>query len=171
MTGISGFLGLSAGYIQQRMSIEERQRAYACDITYATANEVGFDHLRDGLALQPSEQVHRPFAAAVIDEADSILIDEARIPLVIAGGEALEEPIAVRVDRLTRHFQRFVHYTLDDYGRNINLTDTGIQAVERAFKCGNLFDAENLSMLTAVQDSVHAHALLRRVPCRTPAAH
>ena len=69
-------------------------RAYACDITYATANEIGFDILRDGLALHPREQVHRPFAAAVIDEADSILIDEARIPLVIAGGDAGEEPLA-----------------------------------------------------------------------------
>src|SRR6266481_384435 len=71
MGGIYEFLGLSVGHIQQGMSIEERRHAYVCDITYATANEVGFDHLRDGLALHPSEQVHRSFAAAVIDEADS----------------------------------------------------------------------------------------------------
>ncbi|HEY6390727.1 MAG TPA: DEAD/DEAH box helicase, partial [Bryobacteraceae bacterium] len=162
MGGIYEFLGLSVGHIQQGMSIEERRRAYACDITYATANEVGFDHLRDGLALQASEQVHRGFAAAVIDEADSILIDEARIPLVIAGGDANQEPLAYRVDRLTRGFRKFVHFTLDDYGRNIALTDTGIQSVENSFGCGNLFNEENLALLTAVQDSVHAHALLRR---------
>jgi preprotein translocase subunit SecA len=162
MGGIYEFLGLSVGHIQQGMSIEERRHAYACDITYATANEVGFDHLRDGLALHPSEQVHRSFAAAVIDEADSILIDEARIPLVIAGGDANQEPLAYRVDRLTRGFRKSVHFTLDDYGRNIALTDSGIQAVENSFGCGNLFNEENLALLTAVQDSIHAHALLRR---------
>jgi hypothetical protein len=78
--------GLSVGCIQQGMNAEERKRAYNCDITYATANEIGFDFLRDQIALYPAEQVHRPFASAVIDEADSILIDEARIPLVLAGG-------------------------------------------------------------------------------------
>ena len=130
MGGIYEFLGLSVGCVQQSMGIEDRRRAYACDITYATANEIGFDHLRDGLALHPREQVHRPFAAAVIDEADSILIDEARIPLVIAGGEANQEPLAYQVDRVTRHFRKFRHFTLDEYARNIALTDAGIRAVK-----------------------------------------
>src|SRR5215467_2856671 len=89
MRGIYEFLGLSVGCIQQNMAKGERQRAYQCDITYATADEVGFDYLRDQLALFPSDQVHRPFAAAVIDEADSLLIDEARLPLVIAGGDRI----------------------------------------------------------------------------------
>jgi preprotein translocase subunit SecA len=80
-------LGLSVGFLQQGMSTAERQAAYACDVMYATANEIGFDFLRDRLALHLEEQVQRPFFAAVIDEADSILIDEARIPLVIAGGD------------------------------------------------------------------------------------
>ncbi len=162
MGGIYKFMGLSVGCIQQGMSSEERRQAYACDITYATANEIGFDLLRDGLTLHPSEQVHRPFAVAVIDEVDSILIDEARIPLVIAGGSVEQEPLAVRVDRLTRHFRRGQHYTLDEYGRNIALTDAGIHAVETSFRCGNLFNEENLALLTAAQDSIHAHALLRR---------
>jgi preprotein translocase subunit SecA len=162
MGGIYEFLGLTTGYIQQGMSIEERRSAYACDITYATANEVGFDYLRDGLALYPHEQVHRPFAVAVIDEADSILIDEARIPLVIAGGKTAEESLAYRVDRLTRSFRRVKHYTLDEHGRNIALTDAGIRAVETSFGCANLFAEENLTLITAVQDSIHAHALLHR---------
>ena len=140
---------------------DDRRRAYACDITYATANEIGFDLLRDGLALYPREQVHRPFATAVIDEADSILIDEARIPLVIAGGEAGEESLAYQVDRITRFFRRGRHFTLDEYARNIALTDAGIRAVETSFGCGNLFEEQNLALLTAVQDSIHAHALLR----------
>jgi preprotein translocase subunit SecA len=162
MRGIYEFLGFSVGCIQQGMSSEQRRQAYACDITYATANEIGFDLLRDGLAMHPAEQVHRPFAAAVIDEVDSILIDEARIPLVIAGGHVEQESLAVRVDRLTRFLRRVKHYTLDEYARNIALTDAGIQAIETSFGCGNLFEAENLGLLTAVQDSIHAHALLRR---------
>jgi preprotein translocase subunit SecA len=162
MGGIYESLGFSVGCIQQGMSNQERRQAYACDITYATANEIGFDLLRDGLALHREEQVLPPFAAAVIDEVDSILIDEARIPLVIAGGMLEQEPLAVRVDRLTRFFRRVRHYTLDEYGRNIALTDAGIRAVETSFACGNLFNEENLALLTAVQDSIHAHALLRR---------
>jgi preprotein translocase subunit SecA len=162
MGPIYDFLGLPVGYVQQGMSTEERRKAYACDVTYATPNEIGFDHLRDGLAMYPEEQVHRPFAAALIDEADSILIDEARIPLVIAGGKEDQEPLAHRVDRLTRFFRRVKHYTLDEYARNIALTDAGIRAVETSFGCDNLFAEENLALLTAVQDSIHAHALLRR---------
>jgi len=162
MGGIYEFLGFSAGYVQQGMSIEERRRAYACDVTYATPNEIGFDHLRDGLAMYPEGQVHRAFAVAVIDEADSILIDEARIPLVIAGGKEDQEPLAYRVDRVTRHFHRYHHFTLDEYGRNIALTDAGIRAIETAFGRGNLFAEENLTLLTAVQDSLHARTLLHR---------
>ena len=161
MGGIYEFLGLSVGHLQQGMDRRRRQ-AYACDITYATANEIGFDLLRDGLALYPHEQVQRPFAAAVIDEADSILIDEARIPLVIAGGEADQAPLAYHVDRITRCFHRGRHFTFDEYSRNVALTDAGIRAVEASFGCGNLFEERNLALLTAVQDSIHAHALLRR---------
>lgn len=162
MGGIYEFLGLSVGHIQQGMEIEERRRAYACDVTYATANEIGFDLLRDSLALYPGEQVHRPFATAVIDEADSILIDEARIPLVIAGGEAGTQPLAYQVDRVTRFFHRGRHFTLDEYARNVALTDAGIRVIETSFACGNLFTEQNLPLLTAVQDSLQSHALLRR---------
>jgi len=162
MGGVYRFLGLSVGCIQQKTTADERKRAYACDVTYSTANEIGFDYLRDQLALYPEHQVHRPFATALVDEADSILIDEARIPLVIAGGEFNDEPLANRVDRVTCGFRRGLHFTVDDYERNIALTDAGIATVEKAFGCGNLFREKNLALLTAVHDSVHAHALLRR---------
>jgi preprotein translocase subunit SecA len=162
MGGIYRFLGLSVGCIQQNSSTEDRKHAYACDVTYSTANEIGFDFLRDQLALYTQDQVHRPFGVALVDEADSILIDEARIPLVIAGGELDEEPLAHRVERVTRAFRRGLHFTVDDYERNIALTDTGIAAVEHAFRSGNLFREKNLALLTAVQDSLHAHTLLRR---------
>jgi preprotein translocase subunit SecA len=162
MGGIYRSLGLSVGCIQQAMDAGERKQAYACDVTYSTANEIGFDYLRDQLALYTDTQVHRSFSAALVDEADSILIDEARIPLVIAGGEVNEEPLAYRVDRVTRGLQRSRHFTADNYERNIALTDAGIAAIEKAFGCGNLFREKHMALLTAVQDSLHAHALLRR---------
>jgi preprotein translocase subunit SecA len=162
MGGIYRRLGFSVGCIQQGMAASDRKRAYACDITYATANEIGFDYLRDQLALSPDEQVHRPFEAALLDEADSILIDEARIPLVVAGGEVDEHVLAVGADRVVRRFQNGWHFAVQEHFRNVTLTDAGIRAVEAAFRCGNLFANENLALLTAVQDALHAHALLRR---------
>ncbi len=94
----------------------------------------------------------------MIDEADSILIDEARIPLILAGGEVDEEVLARQVDPIVRRFQRGVHFTLDEYGRNIALTDEGIRVVEHALGCGNLFAEANLALYTAVHNAIHAHA-------------
>jgi preprotein translocase subunit SecA len=155
-------LGLSVGCVQQTMSPAERRAAYRCDITYATANEIGFDFLRDQIALHPDEQVHRPFQAAVIDEADSILIDESRIPLVLAGGAVDEEVLARRVDPIVRRFQRGAHFTLDEFGRNIALADDGIHILESALQCGNLFAESNLALYSAVHNAIHAHFLLHR---------
>jgi|ERR1700728_2480443 len=162
MGPIYEFFGFSVGCIQQLMTREARKQAYASDITYSTANEIGFDYLRDQLAFSPTEQVHRQFHAVIIDEADSLLIDEARVPLVIAGGATGDESLAEYVDRLTRHFRYPVHFLVEQSGRVISLTDAGIQAVEQAFHCGNLFADENLALFSAVHDSLHAHALLRR---------
>ena len=156
------FFGLSVGCIQQTMRTAERQAAYRCDIAYATANELGFDFLRDQIALRPDAQVHRGFHAAIIDEADSILIDEARIPLILAGGEADEEVLARRVDPLVQRLRQGAHFTLDEYGRNIALTDTGIQLLEPALGCGNLYAEQNLALYTAVHNAIHARFLLRR---------
>ena len=162
MGGIYEFLGLTVGCVQQTMAPEARRAAYACDITYATANEIGFDCLRDQVALRAEDQVHRAFHAAVIDEADSILIDEARIPLVLAGGEADEEVLARVADPVARHFQQGVDFTLDEYGRNISLADEGIRAAELALHSGNLFAEHNLALYTALHNAIHAHFLLRR---------
>ena len=161
MGDIYRFLGLSVSYVQQGMSAAERRAAYGCDITYATANEIGFDLLRDRLALLPDHQVHRPFYAAVIDEADSILIDEARIPLVVAGGDSDGSALAYVADQVARQFQAREHYTVDVGEHNAALTDAGIRLAEEALACGNLFDQRNLRLHTALQDALHAHALLR----------
>jgi preprotein translocase subunit SecA len=162
MRGIYDWFGLSVAHISQNMPAEQRRAAYLCDATYATANEVGFDYLRDGLARTAEELVKRPLAFAVIDEADSILIDEARIPLVIAGGVAEDAALAYRVDASMAGLQAGIHYALDDFARNVQLTDAGILRVEGSLGCGSLFDAQNLRFLTAAQDALHAHALLKR---------
>lgn len=162
MGGIYQMLGLSVGCIQQGMSYQERKAAYACDVTYATANEAGFDFLRDQVVLSSEEQVHRPFHAALIDEADSILIDEARIPLVLAGNAGVEENLAQRADRTARRMRRFAHYNLDEFGRNISLTDEGARVIETALRCGNIYAEENFELYTAINDAIHAHNLLHR---------
>jgi preprotein translocase subunit SecA len=162
MGPIYKFLGLSVGCIQQGMTAEQRKQAYACDITYSTANEVGFDYLRDQLALYPHEQVHRPFAVAVVDEVDSILIDEARIPLVIAGGDADEQSLAYLADSLVRRLHFPTHFVMDEHRRNVTLTDSGIAVAEASFRCGNLYEDRNASLHAAIQDALQAHALLRR---------
>ena len=154
--------GLSVAHLQQTMPADERRSAYACDVIYATAKEIGFDFLRDRLALRRSAQVQREFGVAVIDEADSILIDEARIPLVIAGGDADDSTLSFAVDQVVRSFRMPVHCTVDTGARNAALTDFGIASIENAFACGNLFEECNLRLLTAVQDALHAHVLLHR---------
>ena len=162
MRGIYAWLGLSVAHISQNMSADQRRAAYLCDVTYATANEVGFDYLRDGLARSADELVQRPFAFAVVDKADSILIDEARIPLVIAGGLPEDPALAHRVDSVVAGLRPHLDYSLDEFARNVQLTDAGIQRVEGALGCGSLFDERNLRVLTAVQDALHAYSLLKR---------
>jgi preprotein translocase subunit SecA len=162
MSPVYQLLGLSVGCVQQTQTPDERRAAYACDITYATANEVGFDYLRDNLVLRLEDRVHRPFNAAVIDEADSILIDEARIPLILAGGSFDNEGFAPAAASLVRSFQRGAHFTLDEFGRNISLTHAGARAAEAFFSCGNIYDEANLNIYSAVNDAIHARFLLAR---------
>ena len=162
MRDIYDWLGLSVGAIHRGMTESERRDVYQKQVTYATANEVGFDYLRDGLALQPHEQVHRPFAAAVIDEADSILIDEARVPLIIAGGAVSASGIADEADRAVRELVPGHHFLVEHHARAVTLTPAGVAAVERALGCSNLFDSQHLTSHTAVQDALHAHALLKK---------
>jgi preprotein translocase subunit SecA len=161
MGGIYRGLGLSVGVIQQGMTSKARHAAYCCDVTYATANEVGFDYLRDQLALHVDDQVLRPFAAALFDEADSALIDEARIPLVIAGGDAGLDDAPALADGAVRLLNRW-HYTIDEAGRNVALTSSGIEAIEGTLGCGDLFAADGIPIMAAVQDALHAHTLLHR---------
>jgi len=160
MGGIYRRLGLSVGVVQQGMTADERRAAYRCDVTYATANEVGFDYLRDQLALSDGEQVQRKFAVAVFDEADSALIDEARVPLVIAGGSAGAGDCAARADWAVRGLGPD-HRSIDESGRNVALTPPGLVVVERLLGC-DLYARGAGHMMAAVQEALHAHTLLHR---------
>jgi len=155
-------LGLTAGCVQEGLSPEERQRAYGCDVTYVTVKEAGFDHLRDGLCLEKSAQVHRPFHLALVDEADSLLIDEARIPLVIAGKGDEPEMDLLRLAEIAGRLERGVDFDLDEYARNIFLTDRGAERAEALLRCENLFAAENVRLLAELRNALHARVLLRR---------
>jgi preprotein translocase subunit SecA len=155
-------LGLSVGYVQQGMSADARRASYNADITYVTAKEAGFDHLRDLLAMHPADLVHRPLYFALVDEADSILIDEATIPLVIAGSVERADSIAPRLARMVASLTPGRHFDTDEYKRNVDLTEAGVEQVEQLLGCGRLHDAENLTMLSELNCALHAHVLLRR---------
>jgi preprotein translocase subunit SecA len=155
-------LGLSVGCVQQGMAPASRRAAYLADVTYVTAKEAGFDHLRDRLVMEPSDLVHRPFHLALVDEADSIMIDEARVPLVIAGSVEGEMSLAPRIAALVAALIPGQHFDSDEYGRDVELTDAGIEHVERQLGCGSLHDAANLRLLTALSCALHAQMLLRR---------
>ncbi len=134
-------LGLSVGCVQQGMTPAARRAAYLADVTYVTAKEAGFDHLRDRLVMEPGDLVHRPFHLALVDEADSIMIDEARVPLVIAGSVEGEVSLAPRLAALVAALVPGQHFDSDEYGRDVELTDAGIEHVERQLGCGSLHDA------------------------------
>jgi preprotein translocase subunit SecA len=155
-------LGLSVGFVQQGMMPDERRRAYRADVTYVTAKEAGFDHLRDLLARNVADLVHRPFHFALVDEADSLLIDEARVPLVIAGCVDRGVSSAARLAELVHSFVTGVHYDMDEHGRDVELTDAGIDRAEQALGCGSLHQPCNIAILTELNCALHAQALLRR---------
>ncbi len=155
-------LGLSAGVVQEGLDKAAKRAAYACDIVYATAKEAGFDYLRDRLAFEPDDLVHRPFDVALVDEADSILIDEARIPLVISGTIAAAGADAARLASVVRGLEPGTDYEIDAERANVFPTDAGIRRIESLIGCGNLFAAENEALLAAVHCALHAEALLAR---------
>jgi len=155
-------LGLGVGCVQAGQAPAERRAAYRADVTYLTAKEAGFDHLRDGLVVDPAERVQRGFRFALVDEADSILLDEARIPLVIAGSREAIPVGAARVAALVRALEPGLHHETDAAARNVFLTDAGTDRLERELGVGALHAPENAGWLAAVHMALHAEVLLRR---------
>jgi preprotein translocase subunit SecA len=155
-------LGLSVGFVQAGMPADERRRAYLADVTYVTAQEAGFDHLRDLLATDVSALVHRPFHFALVDEADSLLIDEARVPLVIAGSVGRDSSSSRRLADLVATLTPGVDFDCDEYARDVELTEAGIVRIEQTLRCGSLYEDKNYALLTELNCALHARALLCR---------
>lgn len=162
MEPLYSFFGLTTGYVQNGMTPAERKKAYACDVTYLTAKEAGFDHLRSFLCLEPVDLVQRPFNYVIVDEADSLLIDEGRIPLVIAGSRPFAELELDSLTQLVKTFAPGMDYSIDEYQRNVFLTEQGVARAENALKCGNLYTPKNLTLLTLLNNALHAEVLLKR---------
>lgn len=162
MEPVYRFLGLSVGFLQEGMSIRDKQKAYMSDITYATAKEAGFDYLRDCQCIDKNNRAHRVFHYAIVDEADSILIDESRIPLVLAGSVGKVETDPYRMADLVRKLDCNIDFNTDEYSRNIHLTEMGLDRIEAMLSCGSLHDPRNLLLLTELNLALHAEVLLQR---------
>ncbi len=143
MGQVHRFLGLSVGLIQQGMGPAERQKNYGCDITYATNSEVGFDYLRDNMASGMAEVVQRPFNFCIIDEVDSVLVDEARTPLIISGQVDRPSEKYIQAADVARALNKENHYELDEKARNVLLTDEGYIAAEELLGVTDLFDPKD----------------------------
>jgi preprotein translocase subunit SecA len=143
MGQVHRFLGLTVGLVQEGMSTDEKRRSYHCDITYCTNSELGFDYLRDNLATDIREVMQRPFNYCIIDEVDSILIDEARTPLIISGQVSRPSEKYLKAAQVARELIRDEHYEVDEKARNIILTDEGFEAAERLLGVSDLFDPKD----------------------------
>jgi len=155
-------LGLSVDFVGQGMGFDERRRAYAADVTYVTAKEAGFDFLRDHTAVSPDRVVQREFTYVIVDESDFILVDEARVPLVIAGATDSPEFDRPAIAGMVRRLRRGADYRTDEHARNVVLTDAGFRHVERLLGCGPLHETEQQLLLSAVHVALHAEVLLAR---------
>lgn len=155
------WLGLSVGVILSQMSDEERQVAYNCDITYGTNNEFAFDYLRDNMKFSLEEYVQRDHFFCIVDEVDSILIDEARTPLLISGPSEGDASLYYVANDIIPKLQRDVHYTIDEKARSAMFTDDGIVKVQELTNIDNLFNIEHGNLLHHLNQSLKAHALFK----------
>lgn len=168
MGQIFEFLGLSVGVIVSGMDDEQRRIAYACDITYGTNNEFGFDYLRDNMKYSLDQLVQRPFNYAVVDEIDSVLIDEARTPLIISGPSEDKTELYKLANGFVRFFQIDEDFKLDEKQKTINLTEEGLEKLEKVLKQhglvveGSLFDAHNIQLYHFVVQAIKCHYLYKK---------
>ena len=156
------FLGLTTGSIVHDMDDDARREAYAADVTYGTNNEFGFDYLRDNMKFDLADFCQRGFNYAIVDEVDSILIDEARTPLIISGPAEMSTDMYIKVDRIMKHFKEEEHYTKEEKDRQAMLTDEGVMLAEELLKIDNLYDPANINFLHHVNQALKAHVLFQR---------
>ncbi|MBB3073302.1 preprotein translocase subunit SecA [Paenibacillus baekrokdamisoli] len=162
MGQLYNFLGLTVGCNMHGLSHEQKQEAYACDITYGTNNEFGFDYLRDNMVLYKEQMVQRPLYYAIIDEVDSILVDEARTPLIISGQAAKSTEMYFAADRFVKRLKEEEDYTIDIKVRSVTITEAGVEKAEKAFGIENLFDHANVLLYHHLQQALKAHAIMKR---------
>ncbi len=156
------FLGITTGLNLRDLTVEEKKAAYNADVTYTTNSELGFDYLRDNMVMTREARVQRGLENAVIDEVDSILIDEARTPLIISGSEKKSHNMYRQVNALISNFKIEKDYTVNIKDKVANLTDSGIEKVEHTFGLKNLYDVENSVITHAVNQALHANAIMER---------
>ena len=162
MGELYNFLGLSVGLNLTGMSSEEKRAAYAADITYSTNSELGFDYLRDNMVVYKSQMVQRPLNYAVVDETDSILIDEARTPLIISGQAEKSTVLYQRADMFVKGLKEEEDYTIDLTSKTISLTDEGINKAEQTFRLPNLYDVDNSALVHHIDQALRANYIMLR---------
>ncbi len=162
MGKVHRFLGLSVGLIVHDLDSQERREAYACDITYGTNNELGFDYLRDNMVIRRGDLVQRGHAFAIVDEVDSILIDEARTPLIISGQGEKSTELYDKVDAVVRTMRNGTHFEVEEKKKAVTLTDEGARKVETAFGIENINDPENSELNHHVNCALRANFIMKR---------
>lgn len=162
MRPIYNFLGLEVACLQNSMNDAERQDAYAADILYATNNELGFDYLRDNMKFRKSDLVQRELFFGIVDEVDSILIDEARTPLIISGSSEEVSTLYRDANRVVSYLQKDEDYEVDEKARSVLLTEAGVDKIEAAFRIDNLYFIEHMQLLHHINQALRAHVLFKR---------
>jgi len=162
MGPIYKYLGLTVGVIQHNMDYYQRQQSYRCDVTYGTNNEFGFDYLRDNMVEHRSLRVQRELYYAIVDEVDSILIDEARTPLIISGSTDESTKKYYLINKIIPGLREGVDYEVNEKDRNCLLTEEGVRHVERLLKIDNLYDSRNIELVHHVNQALKAHTLFKR---------
>ena len=157
MGSIFRFLGLTVGLNLRELSPEEKREAYNCDILYTTNNELGFDYLRDNMVVKKEKRVQRKLNFCIVDEVDSILIDEARTPLIISGGVAKSANLYTQADQFVKGLVENIDYIMDEKTKSINLTDEGSKKAEEKFNLKNLYDIDNTSLVHHIQQALRAN--------------
>ncbi len=162
MGQIYRFLGLTFGKIVHGLDDDERRQAYAADVTYGTNNEFGFDYLRDNMKFELKDFCQRGFNFAIVDEVDSILIDEARTPLIISGPADSSTEMYNTVDRIMKKFKKEEHYTLDEKSRQVAMTEEGVALGESLLKVDNLYDPNSIEQLHHLNQALKAHVVFKK---------
>ncbi|TFG36505.1 MAG: preprotein translocase subunit SecA, partial [Desulfobacterales bacterium] len=162
MGGIYHFLGLSTGTILHSLDDAERRAAYAADVTYGTNNEFGFDYLRDNMKFRLEDYCQRKHFFAIVDEVDSILIDEARTPLIISGPSEMSTELYHEVNKIIPQFKKDVHYEVDEKAKSLATTEEGVALGEKLLKVENLYDPKNIELLHHLNQGLKAHHLFTR---------